>query len=844
MVSAVFRILCLLGLAAWSVSHATAAPPRGTYADHAGGRHRWFVNANHALVWNGDVWAPAGGVFVARSWRPDSTNADFASDLDALATLGRAGIRDLFVQPSGNGISAVPVARLQALVDALEGGGFRYGIGLADRTLGPTVVRQVLPSRHQVAKIGLGQTARIGVDHLESARYLVALPSGEVVDEGEVSVVEGNAFVPSRAPVEGGTAVVFPLRKIPADDAPFPAVWSGFDRWRDRIVSILAQVRFGPGLRFLADPLPPGIALDGVASSLIPAGPEAEAEWALFLESRYRTLGEWASAWRINRPDVVDSFGKAAAWIPLWFDNRGVPALLHPESGERLPVDSASSAYWTDLAEFKKSLFRRCADQMAMALKRGVADVPVVVRCRGKVPWGLDPGGSDSIDAVALMPMTGKPVEWESGMVERLGEAGHLPRPRWFLTAGLRETPGRAALGFASLDSLNQSAGRLLEGGDRGLFVDSLHALDESSELVGVPDQLAWVAEVGRRSLARGVATLPSPVARCIPFPAGLMVQPLALDGGGWWLPVDRTFRSYDFGPLGRAYGMAEGDGNTFVLWSDREREVKFRIPKILDTSKLAWWPAERGVRTKDMLVLRLGVDPVRLSGFEDTLPMPVDAFETAMAEATGALRELRGRRETEASRMELELSSLRTRYRADNTQSAFTLLQTVLDATRQIENVLRPYRYLWLEAEGGGDIRATHSFDNAQEVRGASGAKVLRVRAESLRHGPATASFRVNVNTAQNYRLFVSADSGARFQVRVDGRTVFTQAGPRVGREYSAAGLVWRDQGDVRFERGDHLVEIVAEGPMDLDALMLSASGSRPDGSAQPSVRAVVSKP
>ncbi len=135
MVSAVIRIFCLLALAVWPVPRATAAPPRGTYADNSGGRHRWFVNANHALVWNGDVWAPAGGVFVARSWRPDATNADFVSDLDALAALGRAGIRDLLVQPAGNGISTVPLARLQALVDALEGGGFRYGIGLADRTL-------------------------------------------------------------------------------------------------------------------------------------------------------------------------------------------------------------------------------------------------------------------------------------------------------------------------------------------------------------------------------------------------------------------------------------------------------------------------------------------------------------------------------------------------------------------------------------------------------------------------------------------------------------------------------------------------------------------------------------
>lgn len=814
------------------------APPRGAYTDSSGGKHLWFVNANHGLVWEGDVWAPAGGVFVARSWKENATNADVASDLDALAKVRLAGVRDLLIQPAGPGISTVPVARLQALVDALEGGGFRYGIAIADRTIGPTVVRQVQPSRLQVSRVGLGQTARIGVDHLSSARYVVALPSGEIVDEGEALVADGAAYVPPRSPVEGGTAVVYPERRIPAENAPFPAVWDGFDRWRDRIVGALSQVRFGPGLRFWTDPLPPGIVLEGPAASLIPAGTGAGDEWAVFLETKYRSLGEWSTAWRVNRPDSVDSFRRAADWVPMWFDSRGLQSLVNPATGERLPVDSASSAFWTDMAEFKRHILRRSAEQIALALKRGVADVPVVVRCSGKVPWGLDPGGNDSIDGVALQLETGKAVVQDSAVVDRLGEAGHVPRPRWFLTSHVQEAPGRTAVGFASLDSLAQTVNRLIEGGDRGFFVGALHGEDESSELIGVADQMAWLVEVGRRSAARGVATLPSPVVRCIPFPANLARESVALDGGGWWLPVERTFRSYDYGPLGRAYGMAEGDGNTFVLWSDQEREVKFRIPKVLDTAKLAWWPSERGVRSKDVLTLRLGKDPIRLSGFQDSLPLPVDAFETAMSDAIGALRELRARRESEASRMELELSALRTRYRSDNTQSAYTLLQTVLDATSQIESVLRPYRYLWLEAEGGGDIRSTHSFDGSERVRGASGSKVLRISEQSLRHGPAIAVYRVNVNTPQNYRLFVASDVGARYQVRVDGRTVTPQAGPRVGREYSAASLVWRDQGEVRMERGDHVVEIVADGPMDLDAVMLSASGARPDGAMPPSVR------
>ncbi len=809
----------------------------GTYIDARGKSVRWSVARNHALVWDGAPWIPGGGVVSLKSWSAKSTVEDVAADIDALARLKQAGIRDVLVQPASGGMGSVPPARVQAIVDALEGGGFKYGVALDDHVPGATMIRQVHPSRLRVSRIGVGQTARFLVPDMVSARFALALLTGEVVDEGDADVLDGAAYVPPRTPVGDAVALLFPERRIPPDNSPLPDVWSGFETYRDRVLSVLAKVRFGEGLRFFADPLPRSIQLDGPTNSWVPVGDKARQAWAIFLESKYRTPAEWTSAWRLQRPDAIASFAEAGEWTPMWFDGRGLKYLMHARSGARVAADSETSAYWTDLAEFKRGAYRSAANEMAMALKRGVADVPVVVRCRASVPWGWNPNGTDRIDGIGI-DWTGSGAARPDALItRRLGDSGWSAKPVWFLSSGLSEAAGRSSSGFASLVSLDKSVARLVDGGDRGFFVSDVRGSDPATDLLGVPDQLAWIAEVGRRIGVQGVATIPSPKEKALPFPAESSMAPVLLSNGGWWLPVARKFRAYDFGTLGKAYGMAEGEETVFVMWSDASRTIRIRIPKVLEQAKIAWYPPDRGSRTKDFLSIRLEEEPVRIFGFQGTLPIPVDAFETAFMEAASAVRALRARREVDAARIQLELVSLKTRHQPENTQSSYTMLQTLLETKARIEQVLRPYDYLWIEAEGGSEVRFTHTFDETEPLRGASGGRVLRVREDSLALAPASASYTVNVNAALAYRLFVATGVGDRFQVRVDGRTLSDKPGGRVGREYGSTGCVWFDQGEIRLERGEHVIEIIAVGGMTLDALMLSSGTVRPDGPVRPAV-------
>jgi len=837
------RLISVCLAAACLASTALAAPPEvrngGTYVDARGRKTAWSVSRNHALIWGGSPWVPGGGVVAVKSWSPKATPADLASDIDALARLRQAGIRDLLVQPASGGIGGVPLERIQAVVDALEGGGFRYGVALDDRMPGTTIVRQVQPSRLRVGPVGLGRTARFLVPEMRSARFALALPTGEIVDEGDADIVDGAAYVPPRTPVSDAVALLYPERAIPGDGSPLPDVWSGLASYRDSLLAVLSKVRFGEGLRFLADPLPRSARLGPDTASWVPMGDSAQVAWRLFLETRYRTVGEWTSAWRLQRPDAFSSFADAGEWIPMWFDGRGLKHLLNVRTGARVSVDSEGSAYWVDLADFKERSFRDAANQMAVALKRGVADVPVVVRCAGQPPWGVSTEGLDRIDGIGLDWDASSAARPDAAVTRRLGATGWSPKPIWYLSTGLTEAAGRASTGFAGLPSLDRAVARLVDGGDRGFFVSDVRGVDAATELMGVPDQLAWIAEESRRQESRGVATLPSPREKSVPFPAESSMPPILLSNGGWWLPVPRKYRTYDFGSMGKAYGMSEGEATVFVLWSDVSRTIRIRIPKVLENARIAWYPPDRGIRTKDMVTLRLEEEPVRLYGFQGTLPLPVDAFETAYVEAVAAVGALRVRREVDAARLQLELVSLRTRHQPENTQSSYTMLQTLLETKARVEQVLRPYEYLWLEAEGGGEVRFTHTFDGRESVRGVSGGQVLRIREGSLAQAPASASYSVNVNAAMTYRLFVAAGIGDRFQIRVDGRTVSDKTGARTGREYSTMGLVWFDQGDIRLDRGEHVIEVLALGDTTLDALMLSSGDRKPDGPVRPAILA-----
>jgi hypothetical protein len=114
---------------------------RGAFTDAAGKTHAWQINLAHALIWNGNPYLPVGGRFQARSWTSggaETADADWQSDVDALAKLKERGVTDLYVQPArGGGLLSVPGPAIQRLLDHLEREGFTYGLSINDAPTTP-----------------------------------------------------------------------------------------------------------------------------------------------------------------------------------------------------------------------------------------------------------------------------------------------------------------------------------------------------------------------------------------------------------------------------------------------------------------------------------------------------------------------------------------------------------------------------------------------------------------------------------------------------------------------------------------------------------------------------------
>src|SRR5439155_26915052 len=92
----------------------------------------------------------------------------------------------------------------------------------------------------------------------DSARYVIGDKEGmSVVKNGQIRVDGGYATLASdRNQQVGSVALLYPRKTIRASSEGYlPDLWAGFDSYRDRLLAILTQVKFGPGLRFFLDPL-------------------------------------------------------------------------------------------------------------------------------------------------------------------------------------------------------------------------------------------------------------------------------------------------------------------------------------------------------------------------------------------------------------------------------------------------------------------------------------------------------------------------------------------------------------------------------------------------------------
>lgn len=818
----------------------------GVYTDATGEKHPWRVAENHTLLWDSKPFVPVGGLFQVRSWAPGATDADFNDDLAALQRLKAAGVTDLYFQPLKGGITQLKSGAIQRVLDAAEAEGFTYGLSLADAPRTPLIGYQILPGRYLQDAPARGGLVRFPIKALSSALWFLADPgTRQILESGKADVVAEGAR--ASVPIKEGRnrLVLYPERLfLPGtSEVGIPNVWEGFDKYRDELLLVLGQLKLGKGFRFFADPLGLNLSVTGEARQVVPTGAAFQSEWALFLSHRYATLASLEEKWGLGERGTLKDFNEAAQLVPLWWAEKGLPQFFHQGNLTLIPARDGTSTFWADLEAFKVESLRGYMNQLAIALKRGVAEVPVVYRSRGFSPLFNRVDARVGFDGVGVESYgkSGELVAYAGA--ETYAQLTDAPRTLWLPVLGTQEArvPQTTQPGFTSKRTLFTMLDALRETGARGFYVDGVRMVEPQRlayDLSQQPDQLGWLGEYARQLGVLGIASAAPPRSRAVFYPRTYRpLQPRALQDGAWWLPTDREYVLYDFGGAGRAYSMSEPEGPVFYLWNPSgPRQIKLKVPKqssLAGAPPITWLPAERGVRNKDTITLTLGPEPLRLYNFA-SLPLPQEAFTELMTRAEALLGALQKRKFSEAALFTVELNNLRQRYKlnAEVTTSAYQALKDLQSLVDRMNARLRPY--LWVEAES----LTGYTFDMADERVGASGGRVLVSGNRPAEAPLPVATFPLSINTENTLRLYVAASPGASFQLTLDGQPFGGSDAPLprpIGEPFAVGTLVWYDCGAVVMPRGGHQLELRAEGAISLDAILLTPPGYVPNGAIPP---------
>lgn len=841
---------------------ASAARAAGVYTDSAGEKHNWRVQNNHVLLWDDKPFVPIGGLFQVKSWAPKGTDDDLKSDIDALQKISAAGIHDIYLQPSSGGITRVNPVYIQKVIDACEAQGLTYGVSLSDGPRSALLGYQILPSRYRQMVSADGGLLRFTVPDIASAYYALTLlenggTSGQLVGEGNADLVEEGARVVVPASPTSQMLVLYPERIYHADSSPMPNLWEGIDEYRDRLLGLFSKVKLGKGFRFFTDPLPGNINLGGEAKQIVPTSREFSAEWAAFLEKRYKTPDDLVRKWKLKEVEL-GSFAEAAQLVPLFFNEKGFHAFYDRVKDKRYSAE-LSKVFWDDLDDFKTDSLRAVTNDLSAALKRGIADVPVVIRSKGYAKWlaysmsasrpdlkrfefdglGMDAYGKD-----------GNAALYEGADV--LSQVTDSPKPLWLPVLATQEArvPETTSPGFTNRESLYNLLDSLRGVGARGFYLDGVRVTDplrKPYDLSAIPAQLGWLPEYAKQLEATGIATAAPPSANALFFPRNERSLTAAqLEGGAWLLPTDSRngdqYKTYQFGKVGGCYSMDDGDGPVYYLYNLREvRQITLTVPPgLAKESQPFWEPMERGVRKKDTITLTIGPQPVRLKRWPG-LPIPNEAFTELVGDARVLMDLAKQRKLPELTILSADFDRLRTPFRKDNMDQSLLTLMQLQGLTERLRRLLQPYA--WIEAEGlwredGVPLQpAQYTFDQVEERPGASGGRVLIVRDRPSTGQSATATYEVNISQEGVYRLWVASSPDANFALRLDNLPWGDGArGPRpVGKTFGAPPLVWNECGPMLLTRGTHKLEVRAEGPMALDALLLTPGEFTPNGPNRP---------
>lgn len=850
--------------------------PSGTYRDSAGNMHPWQIGDGHVLVWDGEAYLPAGGVFEPHYWAEGQTDENWKADTDALAALKSSHVQDIYLH-APQGLTHVPGPAVQRLIDYLDKNGFRYGLEIGDSPSDPLTGYVINPSVYRATPSEDASAIKFGdMPGLKSALYTVASTDDDpdVIDVEDAVTDETSALIPSSGAASYGSVVLlYPERTFAPStpEAHLPDLWQGYDDYRDGLLAYFSHIRLGPGFRFFIDPFTDRIGMNGDVPNLVPTSDGFRIEFQGWLERRYKTVDDLNRAWGIKQRDIPD-FATAGRCIALWYGLRGIPWVYDPVKRAGYGVINQpviESSYWKDIESFKVSSVRDYMNGIANVLKAAVADVPVVFKAGSLSQLFVNDQPKDGFDGLGMVAFGhGEDLQTHSGALV-LAMAEQSAHNEWIIASDTAPVSAKTLSAstlptpedYASQAALSKDWDDLRDTGARGFYAYALQQLPEekyhSVNLVSQPEQLGWIS-----GYAANFDKFADVLTHSIPvlwYPAWAIRENPGvrrLSDGAWWLPSFRTGQVVDLGPQLRAYSLDDPDGAipTIVLWSPHYamKQISFNFgksahPIIEDAAGLSV-----RIKTKQgESQVPVGDEPILIKNIAK-LPLPEEVVNEAEFEV--------GRLIATADSKRIPIDQYKTEYsyardspvvNDDDEQLKFGRYERLIAS---LTEMMRPYA--WIE----GENVARNGFDTIVPDADASGGAYLSL--DNARQPPIldsgagrgyAATYNFTVNSAGRYDIWLAGsrlndETASPFSYVVDtDQAQDVRDLPYEGEPYGNGDFYWTQIGEVTLDTtGKHSLTIVVNTPcsdgryrLAIDALCVSSVVFHPDGPNPPSIDA-----
>ncbi|MFQ3548617.1 MAG: hypothetical protein SNJ70_02555 [Armatimonadota bacterium] len=835
----IFLLCIFIIISHASFSDALKFKSKGSYVDSAGTTHIWQINEYNTLIWNNQPYIPVGGIFESRYLSNEHSEENYQADITALNKIKESGITDIILK-STKQITQIDKSSFQKIIDYLDSNGFTYGLEINETPERKLTGFYVSPNLYRLEGPSEKSIFTFQWPDVVFAVYII-------VDKLSMSIISTGAAVVSNGTVtinisgslgRNDILLVYPQKTVVGENnRQLGDLWSGYGELRDRLLMYFKDIKFGQGLRFFLEPFDSKMDFQDDMQYFVPDSQGFNLGFEAYLARKYQHEGVIDSAWGLL--DNISSIEKASRLVPLWSGGRGISQVYDWASGAMYPVDFSSSKIWQDILDYRDISVQEYMNSIADAIKKNIADVPVIFNCNSYHRIYLNPFGIGGFDGLGIQAYgTDEAPSIKSGG-PTFSLADNSAKTMWLITSSAQTSKrNKIALGYPDENTFKSTMISLKEVGSKGFYIDSLQVADVQNRanfnLVDSSEQLGWISNFKAKEISRGFDTYKPTY---IPFPSipqtGAYVK--RLKPNTWWLPTLTLGKAIPMGD--EIFGYSLFNSNNVFLWTSAESKT-ISLKNTYSGEPRVIFPSGRSIKKgkNDFFSVVLDNSPTEITGFDPRMVFPKESAEIEIRKLEQALP-IADRTGKDVKAAKELLNDAKKVLENGHPIVANEMAQTQLEEFRDILPIP-----IWLE----GESATVHSFTRTTAAHGASGGLCLLLDTDkNYPMTPYNAQFVFNSYSQSSYELWFAAtppNEGSIIRYSIDGANWNTLTSMDNIINY-APGLAWYKVNNLNLFPGKHTITIRAESPragdtsyyFALDAVVLSPGQFQPNGIIKP---------